>query len=100
MTNILEIANGLLTGDRAATHGEAGGTFAAIADLWSAYLTHILGSHVRLTRDQAATMMALFKIARMHRGRFNPDDYVDAAAYVKIAHDCRAAALEALRKAE
>ena len=41
-----------------------------------------------LTGADAANMMELLKIARRKAGAHNPDDYVDAAGYAAIAHEC------------
>lgn len=62
-------------------HGNPENTFALIANYWSVYLgTKILPSDV-------AIMMVLFKIARESQGKFNPDNFVDAAGYIGLAYE-------------
>jgi hypothetical protein len=72
---ILEAATQAVTVDRAATHGNAEDTFAAIASLWSAYLGDELG-----TADVSA-MMILLKLARMKGNPTFADNWVDIAGY-------------------
>lgn len=93
MEPVLATALDLLQNDRSRQHGPATLTFATIARLWSAYLTTVIGSEVTILPEQAAVMMALFKISRTEHGCFNRDDYVDGAAYLQIAHDCHVASV-------
>lgn len=89
MTTASEIAKHaaeLVSGDRAATHGDKTLNHANIARLWNAYL----GCQMRdwnpmLTPRDVALMMALLKVARTSLGAHNPDDYVDAVGYAAIA---------------
>lgn len=87
--HVLYTAAGLLRGDRA-RHGDARKTFETIAGLWAAFLKGKLQPGETITREDAALMMALFKIARTRHGSWNADDYIDGAAYLQIAHDCSA----------
>lgn len=79
----LEMAKTLVAGDRAETHGDMRECHDNIAALWSPYLG------ISLTPDQVAVMMSLLKIARTKTGSHNPDDYVDAAAYLGIAGELK-----------
>lgn len=73
--NILEQANNLIHGDRAASYGTADSSFRRIATGWSA----ILGTTV--TPEQVGLCMAWLKIARQV-GKPNRDNLVDAAGYI------------------
>ncbi len=76
---ILETARLLVSGDRAATHGDKVQNHQNIAALWSAYTGYTI------TCDQVAIMMILLKIARTKLGTLNRDDFVDAAGYCGVA---------------
>ncbi len=76
---ILETARLLVSGDRAATHGDKLENHQNIAALWSAYTGHTI------TCDQVAIMMVLLKIARTKLGALNRDDYLDMAGYAGVA---------------
>ena len=56
---------------------------ANIAKLWTAYLDKEITAH------DAAVMMALLKVARTKFGQPTSDTYVDAAAYMAIAGECK-----------
>ena len=86
-SDFCDTAAGLISGDRNATHGEAGENHANIAALWNAYLQRRFGTlaRVNLTARDAMLMMSLFKIARTMTGRHNPDDYVDGIGYLALA---------------
>jgi len=43
-----------------------------------------------LNAYDAAMMMLAVKLSRMRHGAYNPDNYIDAAAYVAIAAEIRA----------
>ena len=89
MQDILEIASDLITGDRAQQHGEVIQNHRHIAEIWNGYLyDKFCDAAVPLTGADAANMMELLKIARRKAGAHNPDDYVDAAGYAAIAHEC------------
>ena len=77
----LETAKAMITGDRERDHGAIENNFQAIADFWSCFLG------VKITPAQAATMMALLKIARMKSNPKKDDHYVDAIGYCAIAHE-------------
>ena len=54
-----------------------------IAKLWSAYLDISISPH------DVAVCMTLLKIARTKLGSRSSDTYVDAAAYMAIAGECK-----------
>ena len=79
----LQIAKELIMGPRAKTYGDKIVNHANIAKMWSAYLDKEITAH------DAAVMMALLKVARTKFGAPTADTYVDAAAYMAIAGECK-----------
>ena len=79
----LEIAKQLISGPRAKTYGDKVINHGNIAKLWSAYIDK------KLTAHDAAVMLALLKVARTKFGNPNTDTYIDAAAYMAIAGECK-----------
>ena len=69
----------LLGGNRARDYGDPRDLHGKIAALWSSYLGHAITAH------DVALMMVLLKVGRAKAGRFNLDNYVDAAGYASIA---------------
>ena len=80
---IAQKAADLVSGDRAATHGDMAENFARIGDLWSAYLGKRLDTS--LSAVDVGNMMALLKIARTLSGQVNADDFVDGCGYMACA---------------
>ena len=78
-TAIISHAGKLVSGDRAAQHGDKLVTHTNLAKLWSAFL------EVPITAEQAAVMMVLVKVARTKTGILNRDDFVDMVGYAGIA---------------
>jgi hypothetical protein len=78
-TDVCRRAADLVGGNRMRQHGDAQTVHARIAALWSVHSGHLITSH------DVAIMMLLLKVARSAGGTFNPDNYVDAAAYAGIA---------------
>jgi len=76
--NIATDAIELLEVEREQDYGDAADNMKRIADLWGAYLG------VSISRQDAAVMMSLLKLARM-KGRYKRDNAVDAVAYVLLA---------------
>lgn len=72
---ILDAARQAVTVDRAATHGAAEDTFAAIARLWSARLGR------KLTPEQVAIMLIDLKTARAWGNPGHGDNWIDIAGY-------------------
>jgi hypothetical protein len=83
-SDICRLAADLVSGARARTHGDKRKNHQNIAAMWSAYLSIRRDPSAPLTESDAATMMALVKIARMETGDHNPDDAVDGAGYIGI----------------
>ena len=81
--DILETALHLTYGDRNKTHGDPYQQHLMISKLWSVYLGH------NISPDEVAIMMTLLKISRTKAGHLNTDDYIDAAAYIAIASECK-----------
>ena len=76
---ILNEANRLTHGPRDGLYGTPQINHKRIANLWSAYL------ETPITPAQAATCMALLKIARIVASPQEADHYIDGAAYLAIA---------------
>ena len=73
---ILELANECVCGDRNLQYGEPEDNFNAIAKLWSAFLD------TPISAPQVATMMCLFKIARLKGSCYeSKDSWVDLIGY-------------------
>lgn len=83
-SDICRRAADLVSGERARTHGDKCKNHQNIADMWTAYLSIRRDPAAPLSAADAATMMALVKIARMETGDHNPDDAVDGAGYLGI----------------
>ena len=79
----LEIAKQLISGPRAKTYGDKVINHGNIAKLWSAYIDKELTAH------DAAVMLALLNVARTKFGNPTRDTYIDAAAYMAIAGECK-----------
>ena len=75
---ILETAQKLISGDRAATYGDASENFKLIGKFWSAYLG------ITVSAADVATLMALLKIARS-RGSEHQDNWIDLCGYAALA---------------
>ena len=79
----LQTAKELVTGPRAKTYGYKIRNHANIGKMWSAYLDKEITAH------DAAVMLALLKVARTKFGNPTEDTYIDAAAYMAIANECK-----------
>lgn len=82
-TDILNMAEKVVNGDRDKAYGKPEDNFAVIADLWSAYVGKQMFSPV-----DVAMMMALLKIARIRSNPSVADSYVDLAGYAACAAEC------------
>jgi hypothetical protein len=80
---ILDRAKEYVTKDRAATHGEAEDSFAAIANGWRWWMT--IRKEGVLTSYDVACMMIIFKLARMASNPTHIDSAIDAAGYAALA---------------
>ena len=79
----LEKAIKLTSGARAYDYGDKIINHNNIAKLWSAYLDISISPH------DVDVCMKLLKIARTKLGSRSSDTYVDAAAYMAIAGECK-----------
>jgi hypothetical protein len=75
---VLEEAKGLITGDREEDYGDPGSNFRCIADMWSAYLDHVIAPH------DVAAMMILLKLSRVQTSPGKRDSWVDLAGYAAL----------------
>jgi|TARA_E500000318_G_C3561268_1_gene213557 hypothetical protein len=80
---MLNIADKLVSGDRAQEYGDKKTMHDNIARLWSAYL------NTDVTGHDVALMMTLLKMARTKAGNVTEDTYVDMAAYSAIAGELK-----------
>ena len=74
-TEILDIANSCVNGEREQQYGTPEKNFDTIAELWSKYLGY------GLTAKDVCCMMILLKIARIKTGNGKDDNWVDIAGY-------------------
>lgn len=85
---ILESAMCCVCGDREQDYGTPERNFELIAELWTAYLkTKCLSpeADIYINGEDIATMMCLFKIARIATGRGKTDSFIDLAGYAACA---------------
>lgn len=86
---ICKTASVLVSGDRAATHGNMVTNFTRVAALWNAYLGETV-----VTPVDVGLMLALLKVARVKSGAHNLDNYIDLAGYA----GCSGEVAETLKK--
>jgi len=79
----LDTAIKLVTGPRSHAYGDKVINHNNIAKLWGAYLD------TNITAHDAAIMLGLLKVARAKFGNPSSDTYIDAAAYMAIAGECK-----------
>ncbi len=89
----LNEAKNKVTGTDSEDYGKPEDNLQNIANLWSSYLNNKLSSqriatYVRLTPEEVAQMMALFKIARIQGKHSTKDSYIDACGYIACAYEC------------
>ena len=84
---LLLAAADIVSGDRAAKHGDMRECHENIAEIWNAFLRTRRDPAAPLSGAQVAICMALLKIARSQTGEENPDDLLDAAGYIAIAEE-------------
>jgi hypothetical protein len=78
-SEICHKAGALVSGDRAASHGDMGETYGRVAAYWSAY------TGATLNACDVLSMLELMKIGRRQFGAHNIDDYIDGAGYAGCA---------------
>lgn len=84
-SEILAEADGLINGARQCHYGAPQENFAAIADMWNAYIGVFCDfrNGAEITPADVCHMMALLKIARLRNGPHH-DSSVDAAGYMAL----------------
>ena len=87
-TEILEAAMRCVCGDREQDYGTPERNFELIGELWTKYLKAKCVSpeaDVCINGEDVATLMCLFKIARIATGRGKTDSFIDLAGYAACA---------------
>lgn len=79
--NILETANSLIHGDRAASYGHPLDDYECTAALWRAMLKRRYGITIPLDAEFACLMMVAMKVSRQS-GNHKDDNLVDGAGYL------------------
>lgn len=85
---ILEAATRCVCGDREQDYGTPERNFELIGELWTTYLKAKCVSPEAdgcISGEDVATMMCLFKIARIATGRGKADSFIDLAGYAACA---------------
>jgi hypothetical protein len=83
-TNILEEASKVTSGDKRRDYDSATKNHERIAKLWNTYLDIRKEPTGPITAENVAWMMVMLKIAR-NEHTAKPDNYVDAAGYIRCA---------------
>lgn len=86
--DILDRAKAIVTGEREKQYGKPEDNFAAVAQMWEAYLRGQCvgeGADVRIAPEDVAMMMVLLKVGRLMTGDYLADNYVDICGYVACA---------------
>lgn len=80
---ILDAAKRCVCQDRNQQYGEPEDNFAIIANFWRDYLYAVTGERIAITPADVASMMVLFKVARVATatGNVSADSFIDAAGY-------------------
>jgi hypothetical protein len=89
MVNVLEEANEIIHGERAAEYGHPMINFAAIAAFWTDYIVAKYKVDLVLEPEDVSWLMALLKVARVATGQPNRDNIVDVAGYAGTAEMIR-----------
>ena len=87
---ILDAAKDIVCKGRDAQYGSAENNFAAIADLWNAYIKAKGGSPLK--PHDVAVMQIHLKTARIATGYSKNDNWVDIAGYAACGGECQGAA--------
>ena len=85
---ILEAAKRCVCGDREQDYGKPERNFELIGEMWTTYLKAKCVSpeaDVCINGEDVATLMCLFKIARIATGRGKADSFIDLAGYAACA---------------
>lgn len=84
---VLDTANDIIHGERAASYGPAEESFDRIGKLWSIHLSNKLPEGVSVDAYDVAIMMTLMKCARAQTD-VKMDTFVDIAGYAALAPRC------------
>jgi hypothetical protein len=79
---VLDAVKSLICGDRDVQYGSPATNFAVSADLWKAYCRQRFGPTINFEASDVASMMALFKIARIAADSGKEDSWLDAIGYL------------------
>lgn len=91
--DILLTAINLTCGDRNKAYGSPVDNMRNTASLMTTYIKGKYGVKISLTPEDAAIFLVMVKLARLCSPAHTPDNYIDAAAYVAMAGECREDAL-------
>ena len=83
---LFDAASNIINGERQTQYGDPEDSFTWIAQRWNQYLKGRYGATFELNAEDAAFMMADFKMARECNQR-KPDNVVDAVGYLGINYD-------------
>lgn len=86
--SVIEEADRIISGPRAAYYGDATMNHQRIADYWNTYIGHIIEKNEdpTLAPHDIAIMMDLLKTARIVESPSHRDSYVDKIGYAALAH--------------
>lgn len=86
---VLDEANRVINGPRAAHYGDATVNHQRIADYWNSYIRHLAtarNGEIELQPHDIAVLMILLKIARVVETSDHRDSFVDTIGYAALAH--------------
>ena len=83
----LDVAKGLVHGDRNKDYAHPHVDYSCTAAMWSALIERRYGVKVALSPDFACLMMVAVKLSR-EAGKHKDDNLIDAAGYVECAAMC------------
>lgn len=78
-TTLLDVAKGLIYGDRAAAYGPYENEAVRLAKMWGAFL------RVEILPEQVPAMLVILKLARLSHDPTHEDSWVDIAGYAGCA---------------
>ena len=87
--SILEQADKLVNGDRNEQYGNPEENFKLIAKFWDTYLSQ-RAKDTSLLPEDVASMMILFKVARICTGNEKADNWIDIAGYASCGGEIEA----------
>lgn len=86
MTNILQEADLIVSGDREATYGDPGKNLRTIAAFWTNWLIArgYIERGVSLNEDDVCSMMTQLKLGRLANDTTHRDSQIDACGYLRL----------------